>query len=250
MLYTTRCYFGSTAACPCSQASFRLSPFASRLSPLAAPQRCVTAYAAPAATSLPPSRPAQLRASIAVPTSSPPPTALQKFGRATWPFFALLEAVALTGCVVNGISTRKRRVELAALNAQLRNILAKLAASEAARVEYSGDAYTPAGEATAAGKRALAAGSLVESAAAFTKADTLALAAGDSEAQLAALKGLAASQLRQGATAGAVATLLRALSLSKGQDAAVLGSLGDAYAELGELEKAGTYYDMYLHALD
>lgn len=162
--------------------------------------------------------------------------------------------MALVGCVVNGISSRKRRVELVQLNEKLRALVAKLAAVE--QSDAAADAYTPAGEATAKGKRALAAGSFADAAAAFTQACQLSVSATDAEAELAALKGLAAAQLRQGFSAAALSTLLRALEVSKPMsasgvgDAAVLGSLGDVYAEMGDLEKAGTAYDEYMTAME
>ena len=187
----------------------------------------------------------------AAPAAHPPATSLQQFGRATWPFFALLEALALTGAIVNGISSRKRRLEIAGLNEQLRSILLKVEAAKQGEHAQG----TPVGDKMGAGKRALLEGRAKEAAALFTQAGEMAVRDGDAEAHLSSLKGLATAQQRAGLKAASLASLLAAAEVSKGVtggvgDSAVYGLLGDAYTEAGDFDAAGRMYDACLQSMD
>jgi tetratricopeptide (TPR) repeat protein len=66
-----------------------------------------------------------------------------------------------------------------------------------------------------------------------------------------AMRGLAAAKRQQGDMKGAIADLKEVLDLSQRirdyvGDTDALGSIADMYTELGDLEQAGKYYDMYL----
>mmetsp|Transcript_6878 Transcript_6878/g.22843 ORF Transcript_6878/g.22843 Transcript_6878/m.22843 type:complete len:202 (+) Transcript_6878:187-792(+) len=59
-------------------------------------------------------------ATVAVaPAPDPAPSRFQEIGRAAWPGFAALELLALIGATYNGITSRRRRVQIEALNEQL-----------------------------------------------------------------------------------------------------------------------------------
>ena len=49
------------------------------------------------------------------PSSSSSPSAFQTFGRTYWPFFLVLQTLALIGAAISGVSSRKKRLELASL---------------------------------------------------------------------------------------------------------------------------------------
>ena len=70
-----------------------------------------------------------------------------------------------------------------------------------------------------------------------------------------AVRGLAASKRGRNDYKGAIAGLKEVLSISDQLgdhvgDADALGSIADMYTEMGDLENAGKYYDMYLDALN
>ena len=56
------------------------------------------------------------------PSSSSSPSAFQTFGRTYWPFFLVLQTLALIGAAISGVSSRKKRLELASLNEKLRQL--------------------------------------------------------------------------------------------------------------------------------
>jgi len=65
------------------------------------------------------------------------------------------------------------------------------------------------------------------------------------------MRGLAAAKRQQGDMKGAIADLKEVLDVSQRindyvGDTDALGSIADMYTELGDLEQAGKYYDMYL----
>lgn len=142
----------------------------------------------------------------APPVPPPEPTAFQQFGRAAWPAFAVLQAVALVGAWTNGRLARKRRLEVEALNAKLRE-------SIAASVQLSVDA---AEDAPWAADRA-AASELRES--------------GDLQACAAKLRDALAAATADG-DQDAVAELY--------------GQLGDVQTDLGLFDDAAASYDQCL----
>jgi len=85
----------------------------------------------------------------------------------------------------------------------------------------------------------------------FKKALMLTRASGDRVQERRAIRGLAAAKRLQGDVRGAIADFKEVLNVSKEMqeftgDSDALGSIADLYTELGELEEAGKYYDMYL----
>ena len=89
----------------------------------------------------------------------------------------------------------------------------------------------------------------------FEKALTLARMIGDTTQTRRATRGLAASKRGLGDRKGAVAHLKEVLEMRRtvgdaAGDADALGAIADIYTELGDLENAGKYYDLYLDALN
>jgi tetratricopeptide (TPR) repeat protein len=89
----------------------------------------------------------------------------------------------------------------------------------------------------------------------FEKALTLARMVGDTTQARRATRGLAASKRGLGDGKGAVFQLKRVLEMraSVGDaagDTDALGAIADIYTEMGDLENAGKYYDLYLDALN
>ena len=77
---------------------------------------------------------------------------------------------------------------------------------------------------------------------------------GDKVLERRAVRGLAVARRAQGDRAGAIADLQAVLALSKAMgehtgDTDALGAIADLYTELGDLERAGSYYDLYITAL-
>jgi len=86
------------------------------------------------------------------------------------------------------------------------------------------------------------------------KALMLTRQSGDKCLERRAMRGLAVARRAQGDRTGAIADLQAVLALSKAMgeytgDTDALGAIADLYTELGELEKAGAYYDQYISAL-
>ena len=89
----------------------------------------------------------------------------------------------------------------------------------------------------------------------FEKALTLARMIGDTTQTRRATRGLAASKRGLGDRKGAVTHLKEVLEMRRtvgdaAGDADALGAIADIYTELGDLENAGKYYDLYLDALN
>ena len=168
----------------------------------------------------------------AAPKPPPPPPPLTwnkiflEFGRAYWPAFAVLEGLALIGATLNGILSRRRRVEIARLNAQLRSIMAKQADAETSRASE----YSPVSEEMSAAKVALAAGDATTAATRFAKAIDLAKVKNDAAAELSAWKGLGMAQQSLKQLRNAAVTFETALELSKMLNGG--GGAGDASGEL------------------
>jgi hypothetical protein len=86
------------------------------------------------------------------------------------------------------------------------------------------------------------------------KALMLTRRSGDKCLERRAVRGLAVARRAQGDRAGAIADLQSVLEISKAMgeftgDTDALGAIADLYTELGDLEKAGSFYDRYLAAL-
>jgi tetratricopeptide (TPR) repeat protein len=89
----------------------------------------------------------------------------------------------------------------------------------------------------------------------FEKALTLARMVGDTTQTRRATRGLAASKRGLGDGKGAIKNLKEVLEMrplvgDAAGDTDALGAIADIYTELGDLENAGKYYDLYLDALN
>jgi hypothetical protein len=89
----------------------------------------------------------------------------------------------------------------------------------------------------------------------FKKALMLSRMVGDQVQVRRAVRGLSASKRGIGDRKGAIADLLEVLEISKqikntDGDTDALGAIADIYTEIGDLESAGRYYDLYLDALN
>lgn len=185
----------------------------------------------------------------------------------------IAEAVALTGAVVAGVIARQRRDELYNINTQLRQINLNL--RRQARVESYAPSlkYAPvAGRSSVAtaepvdlgkeellqflrsGKRLLReqnpAGAFLE----FEKALQLARKYRDTVEEKKAARGLGAACQRQKKYRDAIKFHQLVLSISDktnefSGNTEAYGAIGDCYSEIGEMESAAKYYDMYIDRL-
>ena len=226
------------------------------------------------------------RATEKTPPSSPSsPSAFQTFGRTYWPFFLVLQTLALIGAAISGVSSRKKRVELASLNEKLR-LLAERDDENACAFDWDNlegqctDSW-PGAPQIAAGTEALKAGNTEAALEAFQEAraacesafakeknvfsanDALAdgpgparafapalLSGVDAAAYLAATKGYASCLTKFGGAEN-LRVAVRALQSVEGlarvaEDETVFGSIADALTDLGDLAGAGAYYDKVL----
>ena len=225
---------------------------------------------------------ARVAATEKTPPSSPSsPSAFQTFGRTYWPFFLLLQTLALIGAAISGVSSRKKRVELASLNEKLR-LLAERDDENACAFDWDNlegqctDSW-PGAPQIAAGTEALKAGNTEAALEAFQEAraacesafakeknaanDALAdgparafapalLSGVDAAAYLAATKGYASCLTKFGGAEN-LRVAVRALQSVEGlarvaEDETVFGSIADALTDLGDLAGAGAYYDKVL----
>ncbi|KAJ1283347.1 hypothetical protein BS78_03G121600 [Paspalum vaginatum] len=189
------------------------------------------------------------------------------------PNMPLLFAIAMVGATVGGLLARQRRGELARLNDQLRQINAAL--RRQAKIESYAPAlsYAPVGSKIPesevivdpqkerliaylrTGKNCLRNQAPDKAFPEFKAALDLAQSLGDHVEEKKAARGLGASLQRQGKYKEAVKYHSMVLNISKmtGEDSGVTeayGAIADCYTELGELEKAGKFYDMYIARLD
>ncbi|KAM0932343.1 putative tetratricopeptide-like helical domain superfamily, protein FLUORESCENT IN BLUE LIGHT [Dioscorea sansibarensis] len=183
----------------------------------------------------------------------------------------LLFIIALIGATVGGLLARQRRGELKRLNDQLRQINAAL--RRQAKIEsYAPNlSYAPVGRVSETevivnprkqqlitnlrtGKNYLRnqdpEKALAEFKAAFELAETL----GDHVEEKKAARGLGASFQRLGKYKEAIKYHSKVLEISKrvGEDSGsteAYGAIADCYTELGDLEKAGKFYDKYIARL-
>ncbi|OEL20853.1 Protein FLUORESCENT IN BLUE LIGHT, chloroplastic [Dichanthelium oligosanthes] len=189
------------------------------------------------------------------------------------PNMPLLFAIAMVGATVGGLLARQRRGELARLNDQLRQINAAL--RRQAKIESYAPAlsYAPVGSKIPesavvvdpqkerliaylrTGKNYLRNQAPDKAFPEFKSALDLAQALGDHVEEKKAARGLGASLQRQGKYKEAIKYHSMVLNISKmtGEDAGVTeayGAIADCYTELGELEKAGEFYDKYIARLE
>ena len=134
----------------------------------------------------------------------------------------------------------------------------ELASAGAGTKDFNSESVRELKEALRGGRRLLTEGdenSFRESEKLFEKALMLSRMVGDVVQVRRAVRGLAASKRGRNDYKGAIAGLKEVLSISDQLgdhvgDADALGSIADMYTEMGDLENAGRYYDMYLDALN
>ncbi|KAG8051850.1 hypothetical protein GUJ93_ZPchr0001g29699 [Zizania palustris] len=188
------------------------------------------------------------------------------------PNMPLLFAIAMVGATVGGLLARQRKGELKRLNDQLRQINAAL--RRQAKIESYAPAlsYAPAVSKIPesevivdprkerlisylrTGKNYLRNQTPDKAFPEFKAAFDLAQSLGDHVEEKKASRGLGASLQRQGKYKEAIKYHSMVLNISKktGEDAGVTeayGAIADCYTELGELEKAGKFYDKYIARL-
>ena len=182
---------------------------------------------------------------------------LQLFGRKYWPALATLEFLALIGASLNGVLSRKRRLEIERLNVQMRAIMQRAEDERFEAKKTDGGSTSQAMGLIGKAKSTYASGDYDAAIALFQDAlDAVktASASGDDdenvvvEDSLSARKGLAMAYQASGDLTRAAAQLERALLIAK--DSTVFGMLGDVYTDMGELAKAGDMYDKCLDAME
>ena len=182
---------------------------------------------------------------------------LQLFGRKYWPALATLEFLALIGASLNGVLSRKRRLEIERLNVQMRAIMQRAEDERFEAKKTDGGSTSQAMGLIGKAKSMYASGEYDAAIALFQDAlDAVktASASGDDdenvvvEDSLSARKGLAMAYQASGDLTRAAAQLERALLIAK--DSTVFGMLGDVYTDMGELAKAGDMYDKCLDAME
>lgn len=205
------------------------------------------------------------------PASDPSPFAL--WCRSNWPLFVVAQTLALVGAAASGVSSRKKRVELAALNEKLRKMKeARDAEDGTCSFDWSAshgqctDSWPGAAE-LAVAKEALEKNGQPDEALVWFAAAKDAVrrdAGGGGEgidfmynlsgvaaaSWLSAGKGTALALLEKGDETSlreAVRELkaVEALAASEG-DSSVCGMIGDALTDLGDFAEAGAYYDKVL----
>ncbi|KAI4325368.1 hypothetical protein MLD38_030773 [Melastoma candidum] len=181
--------------------------------------------------------------------------------------------VALIGATVGGLLARQRRGELKRLNEQLRQINAAL--RRQAKIESYAPAlsYAPVGSRIAetevivdpnkdelirrlkSGKNFLRNQDPEKAFPEFQAALELARALDDPIEEKKAVRGLGASLQRQGKYRDAIKyhSMVLQISERKGEDSGTTeayGAIADCYTELGDLERAGRFYDKYISRLE
>ncbi|GAB2233473.1 hypothetical protein Droror1_Dr00002696 [Drosera rotundifolia] len=184
----------------------------------------------------------------------------------------LLLSVALIGATVGGLLARQRKAELQRVNEQLRQINAAL--RRQAKIESYAPtlSYAPASARISesemivdprkhklisrlkSGKNYLRNQNPEKAFEEFKEALQLAQNLNDTTEEKKAARGLGASLQRQGKYREAIKYHSMVLSASEreGEDsgsAEAYGAIADCYTELGELEKAGKFYDQYIARL-
>lgn len=184
----------------------------------------------------------------------------------------LLFGIALIGATVGGLLARQRKGELKRLNDQLRQINEAL--RRQAKIEsYAPNlSYAPVGRITEtevivdprkhelttklrSGKNYLRNQDPEKAFYEFKSAIELAEKLGDPLEEKKAARGLGASLQRQGKYKEAIKYHSRVLEIANhtGEESGTTeayGAIADCYTELGDLEKAGKFYDKYIAKLE
>ncbi|KAF8090352.1 hypothetical protein N665_0478s0013 [Sinapis alba] len=185
----------------------------------------------------------------------------------------VLLLVALVGATVGGLLARQRKGELQRLNEQLRQINTALRRQAKIESYAPGLSYAPVGaripeseiivdpkkqeliSRLKTGKTFLRNQELEKAFSEFKIALELAQSLGDPIEEKKAARGLGASLQRQGKYREAIQyhNMVLAISNREGEDSGsteAYGAIADCYTELGDLEKAGSYYDTYIARLE
>ncbi|CAH8292988.1 unnamed protein product [Eruca vesicaria subsp. sativa] len=186
----------------------------------------------------------------------------------------ILSLVALVGATVGGrLLARQRRGELQRLNEQLRQINAALRRQAKIESYAPGLSYAPVGARVPesevimepkkhelisklkTGKTFLRSQEPEKAFEEFKTALELAQNLRDPIEEKKAARGLGASLQRQGKYREAIQyhNMVLAISKREGEDSGsteAYGAIADCYTELGDLEKAGKYYDSYIARLE
>ncbi|XP_040949718.1 protein FLUORESCENT IN BLUE LIGHT, chloroplastic isoform X1 [Gossypium hirsutum] len=185
----------------------------------------------------------------------------------------LLLFVALIGATVGGLLARQRKGELQRVNEQLRQINAALRRQAKIESYAPSLSYAPIGGRISekevivdprkeelisrlkSGKNFLRNQELEKAFLEFKTALELAKSLKDPIEEKKAARGLGASLQRQGKYQEAIQyhSMVLAISDREGEDSGnteAYGAIADCYTELGDLEKAGIFYDKYIARLE
>ena len=192
----------------------------------------------------------------------------------------ITEFVALAGAVASGLSVNQKKQEIEALNDKLRKINASLMSKDrGVRSEVpvgggalEGDALMASTASMddfdslsddakelkmnlRAGRQNLRDKASQDALISFKKALMLARVVGDKVSERRAIRGLGAAKRQMGDRLGAIEDLKQVLTVSQELnddtgDMDALGAIADLYTELGDLENAGRYYDLYLNQIN
>ena len=196
----------------------------------------------------------------------------------------ITEFVALAGATASGISANQKKEEITQLNEKLRGINTTLRqqarggrgtmdepagggsldATETSKsaVATSADEWEALSDdmkelklALREGRKFLRDSKPTEALASFKKSLMLARVVGDLISVRRATRGMGAAKRQLGDRKGAIADLLEVLDVSQRLsdytgDMDALGAIADLYTELGDLENAGRYYDLYLNQIN
>ncbi|EFH61272.1 hypothetical protein ARALYDRAFT_478824 [Arabidopsis lyrata subsp. lyrata] len=185
----------------------------------------------------------------------------------------ILLLVALIGATVGGLVARQRKGELQRLNEQLRQINAALRRQAKIESYAPSLSYAPVGaripeseiivepkkqeliSKLKTGKTFLRNQEPEKAYAEFKTALELAQSLRDPIEEKKAARGLGASLQRQGKYREAIQyhSMVLAISKRESEDSGITeayGAIADCYTELGDLEKAGKFYDTYISRLE
>jgi tetratricopeptide (TPR) repeat protein len=191
----------------------------------------------------------------------------------------ITEAMALVGAVASGISANQKKEEIVQLNEKLRKINQGLMATSRPKGEVvvtNGVVAVVDEPAVGAsvddwdslsddmkelklnlrqGRKDLRNEDAQSAMNSFKKAIMLSRVVGDLVSLRRATRGLGAAKRMMGDRQGAIAALKDVLTIStelmdSTGDMDALGAIADLYAELGDLENAGRYYDLYLNQMN
>nr|CAN65010.1 hypothetical protein VITISV_027349 [Vitis vinifera] len=185
----------------------------------------------------------------------------------------LLSFVALIGATVGGLLARQRRGELQRVNEQLRQINAALRRQAKIESYAPSLSYAPVGSkipeneviidpkkeelisCLKAGKNFLRNQNPEKAFMEFKTALELARTLKDPTEEKKAARGLGASLQRQGKYRDAIKYHSTVLEISKREgensgNTEAYGAIADCYTELGDLERAGKFYDQYIARLE